>query len=1090
MRQDSHNEKRVQFVASSGAPEFDPSRHYSRQRLIATIHSQWVPETKALLIEAQAGQGKTTLALELLDESETGSAWCQLGTEHGDPVQFLVSLHHLFKTSLAGFSSPLVETMLANGEIDALGANDALDRLLQSLQQYLQHDFYLVLDDVYLLDKFLFSLALINSLLLKAPARLKLVLISRTPILAQLQSDCPPEQVLRIDTADLALNRSEIALLFNDVLNLPITTGAVQALHQATEGWIMGMMLVASKAEATGMVNNETLSEILAHGREGIPDYFIAEVLSKFPIPLRRTLTKLALLNDIPLALAQQLAEVEDVGAVLLDLQQRNFFVRTVDEQQGLFTFHHLFQDCLRKLLDAEFSRAEIEQVQGEIASWYLSQEEYEKALNFYLRAHDYTAAQKVLQQFGMILHAQNRIISLQSALSRAPDEIIADYPWLAYYRGIVAVNIDPPTALPWFERACDGFIAAGDELGELVALVQVIKFHASVDGRHNLGYLLLERATSLFACHSEQMEPPQRINAANVFLMAFTLFNTELDKADDYLDLGLSLAQEAGLENLEAEARMCRCYRFQFAGDFRACRQEIEASQALLRSPKVSPINKGLLQLAFVNMLEFEGDFPSYQHHKAMLREMLGAEIIDRSVIGAFLRLWDIDMELGLGNDAAARKNIDTAMAAGFAGDGAHLRSQYLKYQAYLLALGGESEQALAAAEESIALREEVGGRYFEAITGTIIGATCARLGMTESALRHFETGLTKSQAIGEDFHRASLYAHRADLRLDLGETASAHEDLRASLSILRQRASQYFYFSSPRLMDRLLAEAVRSNIESDYARKIAAQRYGKAILDDGTLIPLLKIHTLGRFEMELEGRTVLRGYDLTTAQRQLLALLLAAPDQQLHQEEIQTILWPDTPSSKSRSSFDNSVSRLRKTLESALGAFSAKNYLVLQKGVLRLENCRFDAIAFAATVKLGLTHARRKEPWQADNALRKAMQLWQGTFMTGVALSEQAEQKRKDLLLLYLEAAQVWSKILAGGGRNVEATEVCSAALRYDPTCQVMNRILYNLYVDEGDHVQARNVFVRYEEALQGHGFSSEETAEILDTFWDDSD
>jgi ATP/maltotriose-dependent transcriptional regulator MalT len=370
-------QKNLQEITSSPIttspvmPTFDPARHFSRHRLISSIQKKWGPKIKALLIEAQAGQGKSTLALELLAGIKMDSAWCQLGSEHGDPVQFLSSLNQHFKTSLTNFSAPLIEAMLANGEVDASNASDVLARLLQSLRGSLFRDFCLVLDDVYLLSEFPHSQTLLNALLLNAPAQLKLVMISRTPILPQLRSDCPADRVLQVGNADLALSRSEIAVLFNEVLDLPIATGAVKALHQTTEGWIMGMMLVASKSEATGMViNNEALSAILAQGREGIPDYFISEVLSKLPLPLRRTLAKLALLQEIPLTLAEALAEVEDVKSVLRDLHHRNFFVRILDEKQSLYAFHHLFQDCLRRLLKSEFSEAELATVQCEIATW------------------------------------------------------------------------------------------------------------------------------------------------------------------------------------------------------------------------------------------------------------------------------------------------------------------------------------------------------------------------------------------------------------------------------------------------------------------------------------------------------------------------------------------------------------------------------------------------------------------------------------------------------------------------------------------------------------------------------------------------
>lgn len=1075
-----------QSVSPSNLPVYDPVGNISRRNILDAIHRKWTSDKKALLIEAQAGQGKSTLAIEMLAQANTACAWHQLVSADGDPVQLLAVLTDLLKQA-PGFSSPLIETMLAKGEINASGAAGALDLLIQDLAQHLRHDFYLVLDDIYLLEEFPAALAVLGQLLHTAPARLKLILISRRPILPALQTDCSPEQVLVIGNTELALTRSEVATLFNEVLRLPISTDAVHALHRATEGWVMGMMLVASKAGADGMViNNEGLKTILARGREAIPDYFIDHVLCNFPLPLRHTLVKLALLQEIPLELAQALAEVDDIEAVLTELQQRNFFVRVIDRQQNIFAFHHLFQDCLKRLLEKDFNRSEIEQVQCAIANWYRSAGQHEKALYYFIRGGDYAAAQQILQQVGMTLHAHNRIISLQNALARAADEKLGAYPWLAYYQGIVAVNSDPPSALPWFEQACEGFRTTNDELGELMALVQIIHFRAGIDGRHNLGYPLLNRAAELFSHQSERLEIPQRITSANYLLLGYTLFNTELDKADSYLDLGVKLAREEGFENLEAEARMCRFYRHIFAGDFRACRREAEASQPFLHSPKVSAINKGLLQLACINMLEFEGDFFTYHHHKKRLRAFLGAELVDRSVMGAFIRLWDIDMELGRGNVDVARENIDKAIMAGFAGAGAHLRSQYLKYHAFLLSLAGEQGRALAAAEESLKLRREVGGQYFETITGTILGATFARLGQTEKALAHFDWGLSKSEAAGDHYHRASLHAHRADLHLSLGNEPLAQGDIRVMLSLLRRHHYRYFYFSSPQLMARLLAEAVRCDIETDFARRLAGERYEVAIGDDGRLTPLLKFQTLGRLEVQCDGNVILRAADLSANQRQLLAMLLSAQEQQLHQEEVQAAFWPDAPADKARSSFDNLVSRLRKILDTALGELSAKSYLMLKNRVLCLENCRIDFLDFATTAGQGLGNARRKECWQADNALRQAMHYWQGEFLPGMELNDRARQKRQDLLLLYLEAAQCWSALLAADGQPGEATALCIEALQHEPTHAEINRTLYNLHVNNGDGVQARKALADYSDALKNHGFTAVETAEILDAFW----
>lgn len=1090
MKQDLHELEKTSPGAGSGVPIFDPARHYSRQGLIATIHSQWTPEIKALLIEAQAGQGKTSLALELLNGVGSRSAWCQLGSEHGDPVRFLEALQQLFKASLPDFSSPLFETMLAHGEIAAPGASDALEHLLQSVKLCLRRDFYLVLDDVYLLDGFPLSLGLIKRLLLNAPARLKLVLISRTPILAQLQANCPAQQVLQIGNADLALKRSEIAALFNDVLQLPIATGAVQTLHQVTEGWIMGMMLVASKAEASGLVvNNQALSAILAHGREGLPDYFIAEVLSKFSPALRRTLAKLALLQEIPLALAQQLSEVEDVAAVLNDLQLRNFFVRVLDGQKHVFVFHHLFQDCLRRQLADDFSRTEIEQLHVEVAGWYLAQNEYEKALGYYLRGSDYSSAQQLLQNVGMTLHAHNRIVTLQSALSLVSEEVLGQYPWLAYFRGIVALSVAPPSALSWFEQARAGFCASGDELGELMALVQILHYHMAVDSRHNMGRIHLQRASELFSVVSARLSPSQLINAANMLLLSHSVINNDIEKANQFYETGLKLVLGLDQKNLEAETRLARCYRNIFLGDHQGCRLEIEQSLALLASPRVNAINKAMLLLAHLNLVVNEADHDSYEYRKRICREALGEELFDKSIIGAYVRLWDIDMYFAQGKTELARVETEKALAGAFAGMSAHLKSQYLQYQAYLLALDGQDELALTAARESRALRTEVGCPFFESFNAALIGASYAQLGLFEEAEALYAQGLSRTDVLGAFYARPTLLAHRIYGRL-LGRHADfARDDLRELLGDLRSGGFRQLWLCTSQVMQRLLVEAVRAGIEVEYARKIAAERYEKAILDDGSLIPLLKFHALGRLEVEFDGKIILQGRDLTSSQRQLLGLLLTAPNQQLHQEEIQAELWPEGSASRSRSNFDNALSRLRKTLDAAIGSSLTKHYLVLQKGVLRLANCRIDASVFAAAVKQGLAHCRRQEVWQADNVLRKALGLWQGELLPGVALSNLAENQRHDLLLDYLAAAQQWGQILVKSGRNAQAMEICAAALRYEPTSQELNRMLYNLYVTAGDNLKARNVFAHYSAALQRHGFESAELAEILEGFWADS-
>ncbi len=1068
-------------------PGIDSDRHLIRTRLINCLAQPGARPPERLLVEAQAGQGKSTLVAQYLASLAADFSWYQLGAEDGDAVLFLTTILEAFKQSLPDFRSPLLEEMFAGGVIAAHDIAGPATILLEDLEQQLQQDFFLVLDDIYLLEEFPHSLALIGLLLESRPAFLHLILISRRPILPLVLPDNTSVQVTTLDNRDLALNQQEIGQLFNNVLKFPLPLDTLSSLHHATEGWIMGLTLTADRARTSSTLSvAKRLAAIASITRLSARDYFVSEILERFPRDVCRSLIKLALLDEIPVALADDFSEVDNIEQLLLSLEQQNLFVRSLNDEKSVFTFHHLFRECLSNLQEKELSSAETAQLLSQAGGWYQDQDQPEDALHYYVRGQDYPAAQRLLRQVGMRLHAHNRIVTLQMALGQIPCETILLYPWLAYYHGIVVLNTSPAEALPWFEASRSAFIKSDDQFGELMSLAQIIHFHASVDGRHDLGYLLLERTSWLYEELGEMLEIPQRIGVANILLLAYTLFETELDKSDNYLKLGLKLAQQTGLVNLQAEARLARCYRHIFAADFKACRQEVENSQALLLSPKVTPFNKGMLRLAFVNLLGFEGAYAAYKQHKQVLREMLGTELVDGSVMGAFIRLWDIDMYLAQGDIPALKETLHLALQSDFAGALPHLRSQYLKFQAYQLALEGDREGALAAAEESLALRAEAGGRYFEVITATVIGATFGRLGLTDRALELFDQGLAKSQAIGEVCNRSSLYAHRAELRLDLGDVAAAHEDIRAMFAIQRQRGYRHFYVSTPQLLQRLLTEAVRNNIEGEFARELAAERLGIAILDEGEAIPLLKFRTLGRFEIELEGQTMLRAQQMNPAPRQLLTLLLGAPGQQIRQEEIQTLLWPDAAPAKSRASFDSLVYRLRKALDEALPSVSVKNYLSLQTGFLRLEHCWCEHQEFAVQAQQGLNLARQKKNWQAANVLRSALQLWQGEFLAGYPLLGPTETCGHQLLLSYLECAARLAEILIAGGEVSEAIRLISNALMQDPTNESLVRQLYDLYAHAGNSVETRKTLTNYEKALKLSGFSREEVEGILASFW----
>ena len=165
-----------------------------------------------------------------------------------------------------------------------------------------------------------------------------------------------------------------------------------------------------------------------------------------------------------------------------------------------------------------------------------------------------------------------------------------------------------------------------------------------------------------------------------------------------------------------------------------------------------------------------------------------------------------------------------------------------------------------------------------------------------------------------------AGALAHRAILRLKNGEPTLAFDDIRECLRCMRENDYVHFFTWTPQLMRTVLEIAVKNDIEVDYARYLARKRLGFSILSNGETIPLLQITTLGELTIGIESQVRLHAEDLTPAQRELLALLVAAPTLTLSLAKIQEFLWPNNSPEKARANMDNLLMRLRKTLNTAI--------------------------------------------------------------------------------------------------------------------------------------------------------------------------
>jgi len=127
-------------------PRFAASQNVFRSRLIREQLEGKGRDKKVLLVEGQAGQGKTTLAAQFLHHVKIPYVWYQVGEEDRDPVLLLTALLTSLKRGIREFASPELERMLADGQVSVIELKSAANVLLADLDRVLPGDFFIVFD--------------------------------------------------------------------------------------------------------------------------------------------------------------------------------------------------------------------------------------------------------------------------------------------------------------------------------------------------------------------------------------------------------------------------------------------------------------------------------------------------------------------------------------------------------------------------------------------------------------------------------------------------------------------------------------------------------------------------------------------------------------------------------------------------------------------------------------------------------------------------------------------------------------------------------------------------------------------------------
>ncbi len=288
----------------------------------------------------------------------------------------------------------------------------------------------LVIDDLHELTS-PDALAQLTRLLTSLPPNVHAIMTTRHDVRLGLHRLRLAGELAEIRAADLRFSERETRELL-DASGIALSEAGAALLYQRTEGWAAGLRLAA--LSLAGHPDPERFVAEFSGSDRTVAEYLIAEMLDRQPPDVQDLLLRTSLLDRVNGELADLLTGRPGSEQILLELEDANAFVESLDPGRTWFRYHHLFADLLRLELRRTLP-AEIPALHRRAAGWFTQHGQVAEAIRHTQAAGDWPEAAHLLADHSLSLTLDGQAQTMQALLRAFPPG--ADHPELALVRAM-----------------------------------------------------------------------------------------------------------------------------------------------------------------------------------------------------------------------------------------------------------------------------------------------------------------------------------------------------------------------------------------------------------------------------------------------------------------------------------------------------------------------------------------------------------------------------------------------------------------------------------------------------------------------------